>query len=414
MTIHIIGAGLSGLACAVRLCGQGRNVSLYEAAGHAGGRCRSFYDKTLGRSVDNGNHLLLSGNRSAMAYLDEIGARDTLISPDHAAFPFLDLDSDERWTVRPNAGPLPWWILCPGRRVPGARLRDYLAALRLRRAGCHQTVTDILDPESPLFERFWEPLVVAVLNAPVEAAAANLLWPVLMETFAKGERACRPRIARAGLSQSFVDPAICFLERHGAAIHYSHRLKELEISDGRVNALQFNQWRVELGPADPVIMALPPAAAAGALPGLDAPGKSSPIVGAHFRLDHAPQLPGGSAFLGLVGSAAHWLFVRDDIASITISSADDLVDAPAETIAAKTWCDVSRALDLTDRPMPPFRVIKERRATFTQIPSELKKRRGTVTDIANLFLAGDWTDTGLPATIEGAIRSGHSAAAAAQ
>ena len=106
---HIVGAGLAGLACAVALVQQGQRVSLYDAAGQAGGRCRSLFDQSLDRPIDNGNHLLLSANQAALGFLDAIGAGDSLVGPPEAAFPFLDLRSGERWTLRPNSGPLPWW-----------------------------------------------------------------------------------------------------------------------------------------------------------------------------------------------------------------------------------------------------------------------------------------------------------------
>ena len=102
---------------ALRLSAAGHEVTVHEAAGHAGGRCRSFHDDRLGLEIDNGNHLLLSGNRAAMAFLDEIGARDALIQGDHAAFPFVDFADDSRWTLRPNRGRLPWWIFSARRRV---------------------------------------------------------------------------------------------------------------------------------------------------------------------------------------------------------------------------------------------------------------------------------------------------------
>ena len=94
--VHVVGAGISGLACAVRLAKAGRAVTLHEAAAQAGGRCRSYFDAKLGRQIDNGNHLLLSANRVALSYVEEIGARDSLISPERAAFPFVDLQSGER------------------------------------------------------------------------------------------------------------------------------------------------------------------------------------------------------------------------------------------------------------------------------------------------------------------------------
>ena len=131
---HIVGAGLAGLAASVELAMAGRRVRLYEATGHAGGRCRSYFDAELGCRIDNGNHLLLSGNRFARRYLEWIGGGDTIDGPDDAVFPFIDMATQQRWVVRPNRGRFPWWIFQRGRRVPNTNALDYLAPLGLRRA----------------------------------------------------------------------------------------------------------------------------------------------------------------------------------------------------------------------------------------------------------------------------------------
>ena len=410
--VHIVGAGVAGLACAVRLLKLGRRVIVHEAAPYAGGRCRSFFDEALGASIDNGNHLLLSGNHAVMAYLDDIGAQDSLMGPARAAFPFVDLEGGRRWTVRPNAGLVPWWIFSRARRVPDSNAADYLRALALARAGPEATVAECFDVTRPLFRRFWEPICVAVLNAAAGEAAARLLWPVVVEIFGRGEARARPRIVARGLSQSFVDPALALIRARGGEVHFSRRLRALETSGRHASGLDFGGPRVALGGDDDVVLALPPTSIPGLVPSLPAPMASRAIVNAHFRLARPAPLPEGLPLLGIIGGTAQWLFLRGELVSVTVSAAEALLEVPAEEIARRLWADVRRALELNDSAEPPFRVIKERRATFAQVPAELPRRAKSRTPIANLFVAGDWTDTGLPATIEGAIRSGFAAAEA--
>ncbi|MGF1457189.1 MAG: hydroxysqualene dehydroxylase HpnE [Alphaproteobacteria bacterium] len=409
--VHIIGAGLAGLSTAIRLLDAGMRVRLYEAAGHAGGRCRSFEDKHLGTLIDNGNHLIMSGNRSATSYLERIGARDTMIEPPRAVFPFIDLKTGERWTLRPNPGPLPYWLLDPARRVPKTRFADYGSGLNVAFAGPDKTVADVLDTDGPLYERFWEPLVLAALNTTADNGAARLLRIVLLETFAKGEAACRPLIAREGLGPSFVDPALDHLAKGGAEIRYAHRLAGLVRDGDRVRRLDFHHGPIDVADDDWVVLALPSTRAGQILPELDPPGDGGVIVNAHYRLDRTVEGSDTMPFLGLINSPVHWIFLRGDIVSLTISAAGALADEPAETLLPRLWRDTAQALDLGETSYRAARMIKERKATFDESPAGLAKRSGPGTASTNLALAGDWTDTGLPATIESAIRSGERACA---
>ena len=409
---HVIGAGLAGLSTAVSLARAGHAVTLYEASGQAGGRCRSYFDARLDCAIDNGNHLLLTGNKSTMRYLADIGAAGSLVGPASACFPFLDLRTGRRWRLRPNAGRLPWWILDARRRVPDTSFRDYLSGLRFALAGADRTVTDCVGDRGALFEQFWEPLAVAALNSPVRAGAACLLWPVLRETFGKGEAACRPRIAGSGLSGTFVDPAVDLLHRRGAVIRFATRLRDVTYRSAEARGLDFGTETVTLEDDDSVVLTLPPTAAASLVPDLTVPEESHAIVNVHFRLSGPAGLPAELPFLGLIGGTAQWLFVRGDMASTTTSAADDMVDEPPDVIARKTWRDVAAALGRDSDPLPPYRVVKEKRATFAQTPAQARRRPGTRSRFANVYLAGDWIDTGLPATIESAVRSGHMAARA--
>ncbi|MGA8399136.1 MAG: hydroxysqualene dehydroxylase HpnE [Stellaceae bacterium] len=409
--VHVVGAGLAGLAAAVALADTGRRVALYESTDHAGGRCRSYLDGELGCRIDNGNHLLLSGNRSAMTYLRLIGALDTLEGPGEAAFPFVDLATGERWTLRPNRGSAPWWVLCGNRRVPGTRARDYLAARRLRAAAPEATVADCLDPESTLYRRLWQPIAVAALNTGAEAGSARLYGQVLSETLGRGAAACLPLVPREGLSESLVDPALARLGIRGADIRFAARLRGIGFTGDRVAELNFDDGLVDVTADDQVVLAVPAPVAARLVPELAVPDDHAPIVNAHYRLAISPgALSDAPLFIGLIGGTAEWVFRKREVVSVTVSAADALVDRPAEELAATLWRDVALAYGLPEQPVPPSRVVKERRATFRATPAGLKKRPATKTRWNNLLLAGDYVDTGLPATIEGAIRSGLAAA----
>ncbi len=411
MTVHVIGAGLAGLSASVRLAAAGRRVALYEAAPQAGGRCRSYHDKTLNKVIDNGNHLMLSGNRSLFDYLGQIGAQDRLVGPKAAHFSFIDLIRDQRWTVEISGGRWSRWLNDPTRNVPGHSLWSRFRAARLPFADKTKTVAACLGDVGPLWARFWEPMAIAVLNTPPELASAQLLWAAMRESFAKGGAACRPLIARENLANSLVDPALSFLTQQRADLYFGQRLRQVDF-ERRVEALHFTGFHVALEPDDHIILALPPAQIADLLPGIPVPVDAHAIVNAHFLLPEPVRMLGKSTLLGLVGGRAQWLFLRGKVASVTVSAADVLAEEDADVIAFILWSDIAKALGQPIDPIPPFRVIKERRATFSQTPAELEKRPPARTRWPNLHLAGDWTDTGLPATIEGAVRSGHLAAEA--
>lgn len=409
--VHVVGAGLSGLACATALAGSGHAVMLYEATDHAGGRCRSWHDGRLDRIIDNGNHLILGANRECLSYLDRIGGRGGLLTIDPVCLPFLDLRSGQHWTLRPDRGPLPLWLTDPTRRVPDSRLIDYLGILKLALAGPDQTVADLLPASGPLAARLWKPLAISILNTPYQDGSARLLWSVFQRTLLRGAEACRPHIAGpGGLSASLVDPALAYLADRAVKVRFGWRLKGLQRTPvGRADRLDFAADQVVLGPNDRVVLALPSDAMAGLLPDLPVPDRFHSILNAHYRLDGPARLPGGLPLLGLVGGVAEWLFLRGDTLSVTVSAADALIDRPADDLLALLWRDVAAVLGLdADRPARG-RIIKERRASFAASPDQDRRRPGPrVAD--NLYLAGDWTDTGLPATIEGAVQSGHRAA----
>jgi squalene-associated FAD-dependent desaturase len=405
-TAYVVGGGLAGLSAAVLLAENGRKVELIEGAPQAGGRCRSYFDPVLGQLIDNGNHLVLSGNHCVRSYLHSVGADSALVGPDRAEFNFADLSSGAKWTIRPNESAIAWWILSSARRVPDTGPFDYLALLSLLLAGPDKRISDVIRCEGPLWDRLLQPFLLAVLNSDPRNASAALAGAVIRESLAKGGHAYHPRIAHPTLAAAFVDPALEFLKRKGASVRIGQRVRAVTFDDSRLSALQLPEGAIGVDQGDTVILAVPPWVATELVPGLTAPTEFCSIVNAHFRI--APPV-GAPLMTGVIGGLAEWIFAFPDRISITVSGADAIVDKDREELARTFWSEVSKVFNLTTG-LPPWQIVKERRATFAATPEQAALRPKTVTRWPNLLLAGDWTDTGLPATIEGAIRSGQKAA----
>jgi hydroxysqualene dehydroxylase len=405
-TAHIIGAGISGLSAAVRLANAGFKVHVHEATQQTGGRCRSYFDAATNLTIDNGNHLLLSGNRHAVAYARSIGTEAGLVGPARAQFPFVDLNTGQRWQLDLGDGRLPLWVFDEARRVPDTGLLDYLALMPLIWAGPGSLVGKTIPCEGILYQRLVQPLLLAALNVDPPEGSAGLAGAIVRETLLAGGQACRPLIAREGLSAVLVEPALKLLQQKGASVQLGHELRGLAMSGDRVGELNFGDDTIALAPNDAVVMAVPPRPAMSLLPGLTGPTKFRAIVNAHFRFDPPRDMP---PIMGVVGGLVEWLFSFPQRLSITISNADRLVDMPREELAQALWRDICKAAGITAE-MPVWQIVRERRATFEATPEQNALRPGPSTALKNLFLAGDWTDTGLPATIEGSVRSGDRAA----
>jgi squalene-associated FAD-dependent desaturase len=390
----------------VQLANAGCEVHVHEATQQAGGRCRSYFDGATGLTIDNGNHLLLSGNRHALAYARSIGTEAGLVGPTLAQFPFVDLKTGQRWQLDLGDSRLPLWVLDKGRRVPDTGVADYIALMPLIWARTSKKVGEAIRCEGTLYERLVQPLLLAALNLEPPDGSAGLAGAVVRETLLAGGQACRPLIAREGLSAVLVEPAVKLLQAMGK-VHFNRELHAFVTAGTRISGLDFGgSDQIALGVNDAIVLAVPPRAAASLLPGLTTPTKFRAIVNAHFRFDPPRDAP---PILGVIGGLVEWLFAFPQRLSVTISNGDRLVDMPREELAAAIWRDVCKAGSVTGE-LPAWQIVRERRATFEATPEQNAVRPGTVTGFKNLFLAGDWTDTGLPATIEGSVRSGDRAA----
>ncbi|HKU53928.1 MAG TPA: FAD-dependent oxidoreductase, partial [Rhizomicrobium sp.] len=304
---------------------------------------------------------------------------------------------------------IPYWILREKRRVPGTGPGDYLKYAPLLWADKKAVIGKAITDRGPLWNGLMRPFFLAALNTEPEESSAALAGTVLRETLAKGGRYYRPRIAHPTLAAAFVDPALHYLKVKGASLQLSARLRDLAFDGRNAMALGTAEAVLPVAPGDVVVMAVPPWSAADLIPGLTAPNEFRSIVNAHFKIAGPAGAP---PMLGVIGGTAEWIFPFKDRISVTVSGADAIVDQDREDLAIRIWADVSRALNLK-APIPAWQIVKEKRATFAATPDQDARRPGAKTQWRNLFLAGDWTQTGLPATIEGALRSGETAAALA-
>src|SRR5580698_6755908 len=302
---HIVGAGISGLSAAVRLANANFKVHLYEATQQAGGRCRSYFDAATNLTIDNGNHLLLSGNRHALAYAKSIGTEAGLVGPKRAQFPFVDLATGKRWQLDLGDGRLPLWLFDRERRVPDTTLRDYLALTPLIWSSASTLVGDAIPCKGILYQRLVQPLLLAALNVDPPIGSAGLAGAIVRETLLAGGQACRPLIARDGLSAVLVEPAIKLLQDKGADVRFSSELRGFSSAADRINELKFGEETVTLASSDVVVLAVPPRSAASLLPGLKTPSNFRAIVNGHFRFDPPKDTP---PILGVVGELVEWLF----------------------------------------------------------------------------------------------------------
>ena len=207
--IHIIGAGLAGLSCAINLLKKkDRKIILYEASSLHGGRCRSYIEKDFNCLLDNGNHLIIKAYKNTFNYLKEINTHKELLTNDKTFYPFVDIQESKVWSVKPYSFILPWWIFFSSCRPKNISALDFIKSLKLFFAKKNETVYDLLGKNNIIYERFWKPFTIAVLNTDPKEASAKLLRKVIIKTLFFSNDPLRPFLVKKSLNDSLIKPAV--------------------------------------------------------------------------------------------------------------------------------------------------------------------------------------------------------------
>ena len=415
----VIGAGWSGLACAVQLAKNQHHITLIEAAPQPGGRARGI--QLEHEYIDNGQHILIGAYTSTIKLLDFLGIKEEKVFLKKR----LELLLQASYLVKMKLPrlPAPWHFvvglfLSTGLTI-SEKISIFVFCIKLVKRqfkffpDCTlQKAFFLLNHPAELFRRFWEPIALATMSTPIDTASANVFFKVLQDSFNYSSYHSDYLFPKVSLNTLFIDPAIRYLQSKSCCMMFGSRIKKIIFKKNRCIGVEYKN---DIKYADQVVLAIPPWAASHLLihPLLWSLSKQLEqftyeiITTVYLVFEIPPNLP--SAMLCLLNGPGQWIFDRtfakqEKIISVVITG--DLYKIESKANLAKLVYAQLRQNFSKLPKLQLFKVIREKKAAFSCTPWQQILRPHNTTPISNLFLVGDYTNTGYPATLEGAIRSG--------
>ncbi|HCY77176.1 MAG TPA: hypothetical protein DHV28_14750 [Ignavibacteriales bacterium] len=415
----IIGGGISGLTAASILSSNKVQVTLLESSPKPGGRTYSFVGKESENQIDNGQHILMGCYIETLRFLKLVGAESNFDYQKNLYTKFIDRNK-QQFQLDASGYFYPFNLISAVMKYNVFDLGDKISFLSFllklpflsKKTIINYNVKDWLLKENQnkkLMKSFWEILCVGALNSSVEKASALVFYEILLKIFFSGNFASTIILPKYGLSESFIIPAISFIENNNGKIVLSQTVKSVELNNQKIAAVKtedsiYNDF-------DYVISAVPLYALDKILDkqklDINLDLEYSTILNIHLWVTGNKFQ---EKFYGLLDSPLHWIFVKENHLNIVISDANYLNDKSKEEIFEYVVDELVQYTSISRQDILNYKIIKEKRATFIPGKKILFNRPGSKTNIKNLFLAGDWINTGLPSTIESAAKSGRIAA----
>ena len=415
----IIGGGLAGLTAASILSSKNFSVTLIESSPKLGGRTYSFNDTETDTIIDNGQHILMGCYRETVSLLKLIGAENNFDYQKNLFLKFIDRNKNQ-FQINAGISFYPFNLLIAILNYDVLNFSDKILFIKFllklpllsKKSLRKITVKEWLENENQnpnIIKGFWEILCVGALNTNLEKASALVFYDVLIQIFFRGNFASTIILPKYGLSESIINPAASFIEKNSGTTLLSESIKEIVVKNQKVVSVKSDKNIYD--DFDYVISAIPLYALDKIIPkknlDINLELEYSTILNIHLWLKENSL---SEKFYGLLDSPLHWIFVKENHINIVISDADYLVDKTKEEILKFVIEELVQYTSIKDEDIQRYKIIKEKRATFVPNINTLDKRPNNKTPIKNLFLAGDWTNTGLPSTIESAVKSGRMAA----